>query len=80
MSNNADPLDQAGLLTEQLNRAYLANAMAKSKPEQVPRADGSWLFPLCVDCDEELGARLTLGRIRCVHCQEDKERERRFAR
>lgn len=80
MSDTADPLDQAGQLTEQLTRAYLENAMAKSRPEQVQQANGSWLFPVCVDCDEDLGARLAMGKIRCVDCQGDREKERRFAR
>ena len=80
MSDTADPLDQASLLTEQLTKAYLDNTRAKARPEQIQRADGSWPSLTCVDCEDELGGRLALGKIRCISCQSAKERERRFAR
>lgn len=80
MSDNADPLDQAGLLTQQLNDAYIQNARAKNRPEQVVKPDGSWLFSECVDCDADLGGRKLLGKVRCVQCQTALEKERRFQR
>lgn len=80
MSDNADPLDQAGLLTQQLNDAYVQNARAKNRPEQVVQGDGSWLFSDCVDCDADLEQRKLIGKIRCVACQTALEKERRFQR
>lgn len=80
MSETADPLDQAGLLTQQLNDAYIDNVRAKSRPEQTQRADGSWLFSECVDCGDDLGERKLIGKIRCFSCQSAVEREKRFQR
>lgn len=80
MSDNADPLDQAGLLTQQLNDAYLQNARAKNRPEQIVQSDGSWLFTDCVECGDDLGGRKLIGKVRCVQCQTALERERRFSR
>ena len=75
MSVDADPLDQAGVLTQQLNDAYVASVRVRALPQQVQAADGSWPHPLCVDCDADIPPpRLALGRIRCVHCQEYVER------
>lgn len=80
MSDNADPLDQAGLLTQQLTDAYVQNARAKNRPEQVVQRDGSWLYSECVDCDTKLGERMLIGKIRCIGCQTAVEKERRFQR
>lgn len=80
MSDNADPLDQAGLLTQQLNDAYLSNARAKNRAEQTQRPDGSWLFSECVDCDADLDQRKLIGKIRCISCQTALEKENRFKR
>lgn len=79
MSENADPLDQAGLLTQQLNDAYISNARAKSRPEQVQK-NGEWPHPDCIVCDEPLGERLKLSKVRCVACQAQLEKSRRFQR
>lgn len=77
---NADPLDMASLLTQQLNDAYIENARAKNKPEQVQLPDGTWEHMECVECEEPLGARLELGKIRCIGCQGFLEKSRRFSR
>lgn len=75
MTTEADPLDQAGAITQQLNDAYVADARSKSAPQQAQNPDGTWPHAECVDCDIEIPtARLALGRIRCVHCQEDVEK------
>jgi RNA polymerase-binding transcription factor DksA len=74
MTREADELDAASELTQQLNDAYVNNARAKAKPEQVQNADGTWPKTQC-DCGDPIPAgRLALGKIRCVACQQDRER------
>lgn len=79
MTGTADHLDQAQELTTQLNDAYVSNARRLSAPEQVQRADGSWPQTEC-DCGEPLGARLQMGKIRCLACQEDLEKAKQCRR
>lgn len=81
MSVESDDLDRASELTMQLQEAALAEVMRAAAPQQVQADDGSWPNPYCVDCDDELPtARLRLGRIRCVHCQDALERGQRRPR
>lgn len=59
-----------------LEIGFIAHAleMHKSKvaPESHPDFDGEH----CVDCDEKIHeVRLTMGRVRCVHCQEFLEKK-----
>jgi RNA polymerase-binding transcription factor DksA len=43
----------------------------KNKPETHPDFDGK----NCIDCDSEIqDGRLKLGKIRCIFCQQKKER------
>ena len=78
MTQEADNLDQAAALTQHLTDSYVAQARSLSKPEQVQNPDGTWPVTECIDCEAEIPAgRLALGRIRCVHCQEDNERRAR---
>lgn len=80
MSNEADALDRAQELTTLLNDAYVDNARALAKPEQVRNPDGSWPVTEC-ECGESIPAgRLALGKIRCIACQTDLEKERRARR
>lgn len=73
-----DVLDQASRLTQTLNDAYVGQARLLNAPQQKQNADGSWPITECVDCDDPIPAgRLALARIRCIHCQEDVEREGR---
>lgn len=73
--NPSDPLDQASRL-EELTTAYLlAQQLGKSNPEQYSLPNGQWPTTDCVDCDLPIEAgRLTLGKVRCFHCQSDKEK------
>lgn len=71
----ADILDQAANLTQTLTTAYVSNVQDAAKPEQKRNDDGTWPRPDC-DCGEAIPAgRLALGKIRCVECQRDHERE-----
>jgi RNA polymerase-binding transcription factor DksA len=70
----SDPIDQASRTEQQMNDAALSNQRAKSKPEQVKDADGRWPITQCVDCEDPLGDRMHMGRIRCFYCQTDVER------
>jgi RNA polymerase-binding transcription factor DksA len=78
VSGQPDILDQAAELTQTLTDAYVSNAQEAAAPQQVQRADGTWPRTKCVDCDDPIPEpRLALGKVRCVSCQEDKERELR---
>lgn len=76
-----DPLDQASHLADMHNQRSLEAHRAKAAPEQVQRADGSWPFPECCDCGDEIEPeRLQHGRIRCFSCQRLKENRERMYR
>ena len=76
----ADNLDQAQELTTLLTEAYVDSARAGAKPEQVQNADGTWPVTDCECGDAIPEARIRLGKIRCVACQMDLEKERRCRR
>lgn len=80
MIHEADELDVAAQLTQQLADAAVADVRRAAAPQQVQCIDGSWPNPEC-ECGEPIPeARLRLGRIRCVDCQEILERGHRWAR
>jgi len=75
-----DVLDQASQLTQALTDVAVANARVSARPEQVQRPDGSWPQTEC-ECGEPINeGRLALGKIRCIACQQDLEKERRARR
>jgi RNA polymerase-binding transcription factor DksA len=81
MAAVADDLDVASELTQKLTDAYIANTREKAKPEQVQAADGTWPITECVDCGVDIPPlRLALGKTRCVGCQGDSEKTKRFHR
>lgn len=75
--NNNEVLDEAEQaqmlqLQEQATISYRAREM--NRPETHPDFDGLH----CVECDDEIPPqRLALCRVRCVHCQEHLEAERK---
>ena len=75
----ADDLDRASELTQALTDIYVAGTRRKAQPEQEQGQDGSWPITDC-ECGEPLGLRMTLGKIRCIECQQDLEQERRCSR
>lgn len=76
MANGADDLDRAADLTQMYADDAIREATFRVGPQQVQRADGTWPFPECTDCDNEIPmARLQMGRIRCVYCQERLEKK-----
>lgn len=75
----ADDLDRASELTQVLTDIYVAGTRRKAQPEQEQQPDGSWPIQEC-ECGEPLGQRMALGKIRCLACQQDLEKERRCAR
>lgn len=67
-----DVIDDAQAYNELHQEVSLKNQSVKVLPEQAPADWDGWS---CVDCEEEIPAkRLGWGRIRCVGCQEFKER------
>lgn len=78
MERNADFLDQAGEATQMLIEAQEREVRRRNAPEQVQNEDGSWPHECCVLCGDDLPeARLALGRVRCVVCQDKLERKQR---
>lgn len=66
----ADPLDVASIHESRFHECALRNAR-KSMEEDYTDFDGIH----CVDCGDPIPkGRLALGRVRCVYCQEKKER------
>lgn len=77
--NGADNLDAAADLTRQRTDDAIKDAAWCMRPQQVQNPDETWPQPDCEDCGNEIPmARLQMGRIRCVYCQE--RLERRFGR
>lgn len=67
----ADIIDDAQAYNETYQAAALATQRAKVLPESHEDFDGEH----CLDCGDEMPLqRLAWGRIRCVSCQEFKER------
>lgn len=66
----ADVLDQATNVSQAHNDSVVEAARRLAAPEQ----DGS--ITECVDCDNDLGGRTALFKVRCILCQERLERKR----
>ena len=76
MSNSSDNLDRAADLTRMYTDDAIREAAYRVRPQQVQNADGTWPHPECTDCDNEIPmARLQMGRIRCIYCQERIEKK-----
>lgn len=70
----ADENERATLIEEQFTDAAIEAVREKAQPESHPDFDGAH----CVECEESLPpARVALGRIRCMACQEQLEHEAR---
>lgn len=75
MTKYIEQIDQANQIMEEFTAAHIHRIQAKNKPEQAQNPDGSWPHTECVDCDDPIPeGRLALGKIRCIDCQELKER------
>lgn len=73
--NQPDEIDRANDLAARYTENYIDEVRRRNKPEQVQRPDGSWPEPDCVECGDAIpAARLSLGKIRCIFCQESLER------
>lgn len=70
-----EQVDQANQIAEEFTAAHVQRIQARNKPEQVRNEDGTWPHEECVDCDEPIPeGRLSLGKVRCISCQEHKEK------
>jgi RNA polymerase-binding transcription factor DksA len=66
-----DMMDDIQAYNEFYDKLAFDRQKAQSAPETHPDFDGQH----CVECEGDIPLqRLTLGRIRCVECQEHKER------
>lgn len=78
LSFNTEVYDE-GDIASALELGFIAHALemhkAKVAPERHPDFDGE----SCLDCGDEIPkARLVMGRIRCVHCQEILEKKNKL--
>ena len=72
---DADDLDAAAELTQQRTDDAILEARRLTLPQQVRNDDGSWPQPDCDDCGNDIPeGRLLMGKIRCVYCQDRRER------
>lgn len=75
---NSDVFDE-GDIASALELGFIAQALERHKekvaPEKHPDFDGTH----CVDCDIEIPQlRLTMGKVRCVDCQEILEKKNKM--
>lgn len=71
VERHADPTDTACDLQADFNEAGLNAVREAMRAESDPDFDGKH----CIDCDVKIPElRLADGRIRCVDCQDTKER------
>lgn len=76
MATEADDLDRAADLATQRVESAVSDLRRLAQLEQVC-VDGVWPHPDCADCGVDIPeARLTMGKVRCVRCQERLERRR----
>lgn len=74
----ADEGDYATWIEQTNNEALLAEARAKAAPKQVANEDGTYPFPECVECGEDIAeGRLKLGFDTCITCATEAERRRK---
>lgn len=72
MIRYSDPLDEAAELAASLVDSAVSAVRSRNVAESHPDFDGTH----CLDCDDPIPKpRLDLGKIRCVDCQSDLERE-----
>lgn len=68
----ADPFDLASHQEQLATDNAVALVRARAAPEKHPHFDGS----TCVECGDDIPTeRLALGKVRCVYCQNEKERK-----
>lgn len=74
-TTHGDNLDIAAELQQKYNDDALAEIARKNLPETHPDFDGKH----CIGCGEDMPPlRLQMKRIRCVHCQHEKEVKERL--
>ena len=74
-----DVSDRASDIEQRNTAQAIYDARKNTKPQQMPRADGSFAITDCDECGLEIGeARLAVAiknRL-CIHCAADLERRR----
>lgn len=72
---HTEQVDAANHLVDVYTRIAIQKQTAQIAPEQEKLPDGTWPVTECVDCGDSIHPkRLEMARVRCVHCQEIKER------
>lgn len=75
MNKYTEQVDQANQIAEEFTAAHIHRIQQRNKPEQVQNPDGTWPINECIDCGDPIPeGRLALGKVRCIDCQELKER------
>jgi RNA polymerase-binding transcription factor DksA len=77
VTRESDNLDIASELQDKFNQRGILESQAEMAQQTDPDFDGVH----CLDCDAGIPAgRITLGRMRCVDCQDVLERKSRSYR
>lgn len=75
MTKYIEQIDQANQIVEEFTASHIHRIQQKNKPEQTQNPDGTWPHNECIDCGDPIPeGRLALGKIRCIDCQELKEK------
>jgi len=73
-----DELDRAAVIADAHNRACIDKVRHALRPEQEPDEFGTYAVTECVECGDTIPVeRLNMGKIYCVFCQEQRERNGR---
>ena len=71
----SDSIDQGTDMAALHTAAAIAAQQRKMAPEQVQNPDGSWPVTECLACGDDIPLpRIQMGKVRCVFCQERRER------
>lgn len=80
IEHHCDPLDVASDAEARARDGAISAAMAKAKPQQVARADGTFSVVHCIECGDDIGAerlKVASRNLTCVHCASALERRGR---
>jgi RNA polymerase-binding transcription factor DksA len=72
-----DILDQASEIETRTREGLIADIQARCKPQQMPLPDGSYEFPDCDECGNEIGEgrlKVAAKNLWCVICASAKEK------
>jgi RNA polymerase-binding transcription factor DksA len=75
----SDILDRASAIEMEATENAISDVRRHCKPQQLPRADGTYEFVDCEGCGLEIGEgrlKVAIRNLYCIHCAERMERRR----